>query len=270
MFEANIYLLIIDRTNVTYSLHFRCSTPILPPFATSLLRWLTEHTDVTSCGRISSSFLCIYDLHLHFNNVGLTVPSFELKSRLLNAKEQFTDNRTVLATQLLIRQRLYLNHKKKVFFFYFRDCIFTLYFSSYSQYSLYYSVIRGCIQKFPDWVDNEIHNNKHSLRSNMEGYGGKTHYTDSQNSDTTAPSCRELYHLQFSLQAASPETFGYTFVPSCPLIHGTSYYINNAFVTNKTAKIWYSEHSAPFWNQILSTRHTEYTIDEISTIAHRK
>jgi hypothetical protein len=37
-------------------------------------------------------------------------------------------------------------------------------------------------------------------------------YTDSQNSDTTAPSCRELYHWQFSLQAASPGTFGYTFV----------------------------------------------------------
>jgi hypothetical protein len=32
--------------------------------------------------------------------------------------------------------------------------------------------------------------------------------TDSQNSDTTACSGRELYHLQFSLQAASPETFG--------------------------------------------------------------
>jgi hypothetical protein len=31
-----------------------------------------------------------------------------------------------------------------------------------------------------------------------------------QNSDTTAPSDRELYHLQFSRQAASPETFGYT------------------------------------------------------------
>jgi hypothetical protein len=31
-----------------------------------------------------------------------------------------------------------------------------------------------------------------------------------QNSDTTAPSGRELYHLQFLLQAASPETFGYT------------------------------------------------------------
>jgi hypothetical protein len=31
---------------------------------------------------------------------------------------------------------------------------------------------------FPDWVDNEI-SNKHSLRSNKEGYGGKTHYADS-------------------------------------------------------------------------------------------
>jgi hypothetical protein len=35
---------------------------------------------------------------------------------------------------------------------------------------------------------------------------------DSQNSDTPAPSGRELYHLQFSLQAASPETYGYTLV----------------------------------------------------------
>jgi hypothetical protein len=43
---------------------------------------------------------------------------------------------------------------------------------------------------------NEINNNnKHSLRSNAKGYGGKTHYSDSQNSDTTAPSGRELYHL---------------------------------------------------------------------------
>jgi hypothetical protein len=57
---------------------------------------------------------------------------------------------------------------------------------------------------------NEINNNKHSLRSNTNGYGSKTHYTDSQNSDTTTPSGRGLYHLQFSLQAASPETFGYT------------------------------------------------------------
>jgi hypothetical protein len=61
------------------------------------------------------------------------------------------------------------------------------------------------------WVDNEINSsNKHSLRSNTKGYGGKTHWTDSQNSVTTAPSGRELYHLQFLLQASSPETFGYT------------------------------------------------------------
>jgi hypothetical protein len=69
--------------------------------------------------------------------------------------------------------------------------------------------------KFRDWVDDEINNNnnnKHSLRSNTKGYGGKTHQNDSQGGDTTAPSGRELYHLQFSLQEASPETFGYTLV----------------------------------------------------------
>jgi hypothetical protein len=60
---------------------------------------------------------------------------------------------------------------------------------------------------------NEINsNNKHSLRSNTKGYGGKTHYTDSQNSSTTAPSGRKLYHLQFSLQVASLGTFGYTLI----------------------------------------------------------
>jgi hypothetical protein len=31
-------------------------------------------------------------------------------------------------------------------------------------------------------------------------------------SDTTAPSGRELYHLQFSLQEANLGTFGYTLV----------------------------------------------------------
>jgi hypothetical protein len=38
-------------------------------------------------------------------------------------------------------------------------------------------ILRGCIQKFPDWDDNEIcaYNNKHSLRSNTKGYGGKTY-----------------------------------------------------------------------------------------------
>jgi hypothetical protein len=37
--------------------------------------------------------------------------------------------------------------------------------------------LRGCIQKFPDWVDNEKYDykNKHSLRSNTKAYGGKTH-----------------------------------------------------------------------------------------------
>jgi hypothetical protein len=37
--------------------------------------------------------------------------------------------------------------------------------------------VRGCIRKFPDWVDNEIYayNNKHSLRNNIKGYGDKTH-----------------------------------------------------------------------------------------------
>jgi len=52
------------------------------------------------------------------------------------------------------------------------------------------------------------------LRSYTKGYGGKPHYTDPQNSDSTSPSGSELYHLQFSLQTASPETFGYTLVGS--------------------------------------------------------
>jgi hypothetical protein len=33
----------------------------------------------------------------------------------------------------------------------------------------------------------------YSLRSNKKGYGDKTHYTDSENSDTTAPNGREMY-----------------------------------------------------------------------------
>jgi hypothetical protein len=72
--------------------------------------------------------------------------------------------------------------------------------------------IRGCIQKFPDWVDNEINNTVNPRWEATQGYGGKTHYTDLQNSDTTATSGRNLYHLQFLLQAASPETFGYILV----------------------------------------------------------
>jgi len=44
----------------------------------------------------------------------------------------------------------------------------------------------------------------------QRGYVGKIHQTDSQNSNTTTYSGRQLYHLQFSLQSASPETFRYT------------------------------------------------------------
>jgi hypothetical protein len=56
---------------------------------------------------------------------------------------------------------------------------------------------RGYIQKFPDWVDNEIYAYLwyYLLRSNTKGYGRRTHLTDSQNSATTAPSGRELYHM---------------------------------------------------------------------------
>jgi hypothetical protein len=67
--------------------------------------------------------------------------------------------------------------------------------------------------KFSGLSHNEINNNnKHPLRSSTNGYAGKTHYTDSQNSYTTASSDIELRHFQFSLQTASPETFGYTLV----------------------------------------------------------
>jgi hypothetical protein len=37
-------------------------------------------------------------------------------------------------------------------------------------------IIWECIQKFSKWVDNEMYayNNKHSLKSDTKGYGGKT------------------------------------------------------------------------------------------------
>jgi hypothetical protein len=77
--------------------------------------------------------------------------------------------------------------------------------------------IWGCIQKLPDWVDNEINNNnKHSLRSNTKGYGHKIHWTDSQNNDTTASSGWELYNLLFSLQAVSLDIFGHTLICNIP------------------------------------------------------
>jgi hypothetical protein len=54
------------------------------------------------------------------------------------------------------------------------------------------------IRKFSDWVDNEmmmmmmINTHWEEIQSVLAA--------DSQNSDTTAPSGIELYHLQFSLQ----------------------------------------------------------------------
>jgi hypothetical protein len=74
--------------------------------------------------------------------------------------------------------------------------------------SFRYIALRGCIQKFPDWVDNEMYAYLwyYSLTSNTKSYGGKTHYTDPQNSDTAAPSGNELYHLHFWLQSAGGRT----------------------------------------------------------------
>jgi hypothetical protein len=61
--------------------------------------------------------------------------------------------------------------------------------------------LRRCIQKFADCVDNKIYAyfSYYSLRSNTKDYDGKTHYTYSENSDTTAPSGREL--LPFAVLA---------------------------------------------------------------------
>jgi hypothetical protein len=41
-------------------------------------------------------------------------------------------------------------------------------------------------------------------------HGGGGDFSLGQYSNQVLPSGRELYRLQFSLQAASPETFGYT------------------------------------------------------------
>jgi hypothetical protein len=53
----------------------------------------------------------------------------------------------------------------------------TSHFTAGYLWLVHFPYLRGCIQKFPDWVDNEIYayNNKHSLRSNTKGYGDKTH-----------------------------------------------------------------------------------------------
>jgi hypothetical protein len=116
--------------------------------------------------------------------------------------------------------------------------------------------VRGCIQKFPDWIDNEINNNnnKHSLRSNTKGYGCKTHKTDSQNRDTTARSGRELYHLQFSLQVAGSKTFGYTFIYCLLFVWCFPMYVETL-------------QSAYLPSRVLQNCLTEFTISEVNSIS---
>jgi hypothetical protein len=71
-----------------------------------------------------------------------------------------------------------------------------------------------CIQKFLDWVDNEIYayNNKHSLRRTQNVMAAKLTRLTLKIAIKLPIGSRYLYYLQFSLQAASPETFGYTLV----------------------------------------------------------
>jgi hypothetical protein len=67
----------------------------------------------------------------------------------------------------------------------------------------------------------------------------KSTKSDSQNSDTTARSGRELYHLQFSLQAASPETFGYSLVL-------TIYFLYFQASTHQPTCVWMKRESSNF------------------------
>jgi hypothetical protein len=60
-----------------------------------------------------------------------------------------------------------------------------------------------------------MHNNKHLLGSIAEGYGYKTHWADSEDSDTAASTGKKLYYLQLSVLVASARTFGYSSVCLC-------------------------------------------------------
>jgi len=103
------------------------------------------------------------------------------------------------------------------------------------------------------------------LRSNTKGYGGKTHYSDSQNSDTTASSGRELYYLQFSFQVASPETFGHTLVLTTRI--GTRHGLHITHV--KTSHVNITIHVAT--HRILFTiyqQHIQITYNSQSNTTH--
>jgi hypothetical protein len=71
----------------------------------------------------------------------------------------------------------------------------------------YHTVLQGCMQNFPDWAITKwtttiINTRWEATQKVMVAkFTRLTH---------TAPNGREMYHLQFSLQAAGPETFGYT------------------------------------------------------------
>jgi hypothetical protein len=55
-------------------------------------------------------------------------------------------------------------------------------------------------------------NHKRPFRSNAKGYGSRTRYTDSEDSNTMASSDGKLYYLLFLVLATSPGTFWYAFI----------------------------------------------------------
>jgi hypothetical protein len=80
---------------------------------------------------------------------------------------------------------------------------------------LQFCCIRGFIQKFPDWVITKhtltaINTRWEATQMVMAAKLTRLTYKTSIQLHLMAESC--LYYLQFSLQAASPETFGYNLV----------------------------------------------------------
>jgi hypothetical protein len=69
------------------------------------------------------------------------------------------------------------------------------------------------LSKFSGLSHNEMYaNNKTHIEKQHIGLWRQNSLDWLTKSDTTASNGREMYHFQFSLQAASPETFGYTLV----------------------------------------------------------
>jgi hypothetical protein len=74
---------------------------------------------------------------------------------------------------------------------------------------MYYH-LKSVIRKL--WVTRNMHNNIHLLRSNVNGYGCKTHYSKSLISNTKEPRARQLYYLLFSVLTVRLGSFGYTII----------------------------------------------------------